>query len=150
MANEPFAADQWIYSTLKADATLTALIGGATSPRIYSDLAPQGPPLPVLPYVIYQMQSAVNLMIVGPRSFWANMTYIVKGVNETLSYGGPLLTIAERIIADLHATPNGAANAYGIIWTCVLDDHFRMPEVTAGRNFRHSGGRFRIYASKTT
>ena len=39
--NEPIAADQWIYSTLKADAALTAVIGGASAPRIYNTQAPQ-------------------------------------------------------------------------------------------------------------
>lgn len=145
--NEPVAADQWIYSTLKADATLTALIGGSTSPRIYNEQVPQNG-TPIWPCVIYNMQSAVNVMIVGPRQFWASMLFLVRGVHETSSYGGNLLTIAERIDTALHATPNGATNAYGIVWSCVLEQPFRLPEVRDGRNFRHAGAIFRIYASK--
>jgi hypothetical protein len=146
--NEPVAADQWIYSTLKADSTLTALIGGATSPRIYNEQAPQNGTATVYPCVIYQMQSAVDLQIVGPRRFWTNMLYLVRGVNETGSYSGSLLTIAERIDEVLHAKPDPASNAYGIVWACVSEQAFRLPEVVNGRNFRHSGRIFRIYASK--
>jgi hypothetical protein len=98
--------------------------------------------------VVYNMQSATNHMIVGPRQFWANMLFLVRGIHETGSYGGSLLTIAERIDAALHATPNGATNTYGIIWACVLEQPFRLPELRDGRNFRHAGAIFRIYASK--
>jgi len=147
--NEPVAADQWIYSTLKADTALTALIGGAANPRIYNEQAPQnGTNGPTYPFVIYQMQSAVDLMWVGPRRVWSDMLYLVRGVAETSSYGGSLLTIAERIDEDLHATPNGTSNAYGVIWVCVGEQPFRLPEVEGGRNFRHFGRIYRIYASK--
>ena len=144
--NESVAADQWIYSTLKADSTLTALIGGATSPRIYNEQAPQTGT--VFPCVIYQMQSAVDLMWVGPRRVWSDMLYLVRAVQETSSYGGSILTIAERIDETLHATPNGDTNSYGVIWTCVGEQPFRLPEVRDGRNFRHFGRIYRIYASK--
>ena len=77
--NEPVAADQWIYSTLKADSTLTALIGGSTSPRIYNEQVPQNG-TPIWPCVVYQMQSAVNLMIVGPAP--------VLGQHDSIWYVG--------------------------------------------------------------
>jgi hypothetical protein len=146
--NEPVAADQWIFDTLAADATLTALIGGSTAPRIYNEQPPQNA-TNVFPCVIYQMQSAVDLMWVGPRRVWSDMLYLVRGVHETSSYGGSLLTIAERIDQDLHATPNGDSNAYGVIWNCVGEQPFRLPEVRDGRNFRHFGRIYRIYASKS-
>jgi hypothetical protein len=150
--NEPIAADQWIYSTLKADSALTALIGGSTAPRIYNEQVPQDGPATLYPCIIYQMQSAVDVQIVGPRRFWSNMLYLVRGVHETGSYSGSLLTIAERIDEVLHAKPSPAGppatNAYGIIWACVSEQPFRLPEVQNGRNFRHQGRIFRIYASK--
>ena len=55
---------------------------------------------------------------------------------------GRCSTITERIDEVLHATPNGATNAYGIIWACVAEQPFRMPEIANGRNFRHSGSSF--------
>jgi hypothetical protein len=149
--NEPVAADQWIYSTLKADSTLTGLIGGATNPRIYNEQVPQtnGQPIPgVWPCVVYQLQSGVDLMWVGPRRVWSDMLYLVRAVHETGSYGGSILTIAERIDEVLHATPNGATNAYGVIWTCTGEQPFRLPEVRDGRSFKHFGRIFRIRASK--
>jgi hypothetical protein len=76
------------------------------------------------------------------------MLYLVRGVAETQSYGPPLATIAERIDALLHATPNGATNSYGIIWAAVSEQPYRLPETQNGRNFRHLGRLFRIMASK--
>ena len=76
------------------------------------------------------------------------MLYLVRGTHETGSYSGPLLTIAERIDEVLHATPNGATNAYGVIWACVAEQPWRMPEIANGRNFRSQGRIFRILASK--
>jgi hypothetical protein len=150
--NESIAADQWIYSLLKADSLLTAQIGGATAPRIYIDQAPQGLPNGIFPYVLLQMQSAVDLMWVGPRRVWSDMLYLVRGVHETTQYSGTLATIDERIDALLHAKPDpggpAAANAYGIIWACTGERLFRLPEVQNGRNFRHFGRIYRIYASK--
>lgn len=149
--NEPVAADQWIYSTLRADAQLAALIGGAT-PRIYIDQAPQGLTNGVFPYVLLQLQSAIDVMWVGPRRVWSNMLYLVRGVHETGQYTGPLLRIAERIDIDLHATPPPSGppvtNAYGIVWACTGEQPFRLPEVVNGRNFRHFGRIYRIYASQ--
>lgn len=151
--NESVAADQWILSTLKADSALTNLIGGAAKPRIYIDQAPQGNnTTPIYPYVLLQMQSAVDLMWVGPRRVWSDMLYLVRGVHETGEYTGTLLTIGERIDEVLHAKPDpggpAAVNAYGIIWTCVGEQLFRLPEVQNGRNFRHFGHIYRIRASK--
>jgi hypothetical protein len=146
LSNEPFAADTWIYSTLKADSQLTALIGGATNPRIFMEQAPQTNA--VWPCVIYNMQSAVDLMWVGPRRVWSDMLYLVRGLDKTTSYGGTLLTITERIDIALHAAPNGTTNAHGVIWTCVGEMPFRLPEVRDGQNFKHSGRIYRIYASK--
>ena len=86
-------------------------------------------------------------MWVGPRRVWSSMLYPVRGVAETKTYGGTILTIAERIDEDLHATPNGDSNAYGIIWACVGEMPFRLPEVVDGKNYRHFGRIYRIYAS---
>jgi hypothetical protein len=151
--NESIAADQWIYSLLKADATLGGIVNRNGKTYIYIDQPPQekvGDP-PIYPYVLFQMQSAVDVMWVGPRRVWSNMLYLVRGVHETGQYTGPLLTITERIDAVLHAKPDpggpAASNAYGVVWACVGEQPFRLPEVQNGRNFRHFGRIYRIYAS---
>jgi hypothetical protein len=56
VANERRATDQFIYSKLRADTALVALIGGEPSPRLWSDaVIPQGA---VMPFVSF-----------GPLSF---------------------------------------------------------------------------------
>jgi hypothetical protein len=148
--NEPLAADTWIYNTLRNDPTLASLLIRSGKTHIYIDQPPQekvGDPL-LFPYILFQMESAVDLNIVGPRRFWTNMLYLVRGIAESGSYGGSLATIAERIDEVLHATPNGESNAYGIVWAAYSEEVRRYPEVANGRNFRHLGRRFRVYASK--
>ena len=152
--NESVAADQWIYAALKADPQLAGMLIRNGKTYIYIDQPPQekqGDP-PIFPYILLQMQSGIDVMWVGPRRVWSNFLYLVRGVDETGQYTGPLLTIAERIDAVLQAKPDpggaAAVNAYGVVWACVGEQPFRLPEVVNGRNFRHFGRIYRIYASK--
>lgn len=135
--SEPTAADRWVYTKLTADATLTPLIGT----RVFGEIAPQGT---AMPYIVFQMQSAVDLRIVGPYTVWSNMLYVVRGIAETNSFGGNLGTIDNRITAVLHNT--SGSNVDGLIYVCVRVQPFRLTEIVDGRSIRHAGGIFRILA----
>ncbi len=142
---ELWSIDQWIYTTLKADAPLTALIGGAVTPRIFADIAPQTTPAVVLPYVLYQMQAATDLTVIGAVRVWSNCLYLVRGVAETTSWGGNLETISNRIEIALHA--KSGSNASGVIYSAVRESPFRLPEIAAdGKQYRHAGVIVRILA----
>lgn len=135
---ESAAIDRWLNTVLAADTQLAAVVGT----RIYSDLAPQGTALPM---VVYQMQSANDLMVLGAVRVWANAVYIVRGVAQSVAYGGTLLTMADRIDAVLHAASGGTVE--GVVYECVREREFRMTEVGAdGRQYRHMGGQYRILA----
>lgn len=131
------AIDRYIFGALTADPTLAGVVGQ----RVYVDIAT---PAAAMPYIIFQMQASVDLMPVGPGRIWADCLYLVRGVTEATSYGGALKTIADRIDAVLHAT--AGANVDGTVWACVRDRPYRLPEVADGRNYRHAGAIFRIYA----
>jgi hypothetical protein len=141
--SELSAIDTFIYATLKADSTLTALIGGATTPRIYADMAPQGTPLP---YIVFSNQSAVDLMGVGPGRVWTNALMWIRAIAETTSYGGTIGTLAERIDVVLQAA--SGSNSAGYIWACVRERPMRLTEVTDGRTYKQNGHIFRFYATK--
>jgi len=141
--SEPWAVDQFIVTALKADSALTALIGGAT-PRVYADMAPQTTPPVALPYVLFQMQAATDLMVVGNFRVWSNMLYLVRMLAETGSWGGNLDTGANRIEVALNG--KSASNGSGLIYSATRENPFRLLETIDGRQIRHSGHVFRIYA----
>lgn len=135
---ESAAIDRWLNTVLAGDTQLAALVGT----RIYADLAPGGAALPM---VVYQMQAANDLMVLGSARVWANAVYIVRGVARSLAYGGNLLTIADRIDTVLHAA--SGSNVEGTIFECVREREFRMTEVGQdGEQYRHMGGMYRILA----
>jgi len=136
---ETNAAEQWLSTTLKADATLAGLV----STRVYNTRRPSA--TTPFPCVIFQLQAAGDdLMVLGGVRVWANMLYLVRGIAEQTSYEGDLASIANRIDAVLHAK-SGTATA-GTIWVAVRERPFQMSEIVDGRTFAHLGGLYRIQA----
>ena len=135
--SEILSAEQWLYSALAADATLVAT--GAT---IYSGLVSQGATFPLV-YVTLQRQDD-DLMTVGTRRIWSTLHYAVRGVAETSSWKGTLLTLADRIDAALHA--QSGTSTQGTVWECVREAPFALVEQADGREFRHLGGLYRLRA----
>lgn len=136
---ETNAAEQWLATTLKADAPLTALVGT----RVYNTRRPSA--TTPFPCVIFQMQAPrADLMVLGGVRVWAEMLYLVRGIAEQMSYEGNLATIANRIDASLHAQ-SGVASA-GVVWVAVRESPFQLSEIVDGRTFAHLGGLYRIQA----
>ena len=136
---ETNAAEQWLSTTLKADAQLTALVGT----RVYNTRRPS--PTTPFPCVIFQLQAVRDdLMVLGGVRVWASLLYLVRGIAEQTSYEGNLATIANRIDAVLHAQ-SGTASA-GVVWVAVRERPFQMSEIVDGRTFAHLGGLYRIQA----
>ena len=139
--SELTAADVFITTRLKADATLTALIGGAVSPRIYADVAPTGVAFPL---IVFQTMASSDLMVIGSARVWSNLLILCRGIAETSSWMGTLGQIESKIDAALHSTEG--VNLNGIVYSCVREQPYRLAETSDGRVFRHSGGLYRIYA----
>lgn len=134
---------RWIETRLKSDSALVALIGGAT-PRIVSEEAAKGI---IFPYVLISpLDPARPEYAVGVRAIAHAGIYLVRGVHATKSYGPPLETIAERIIAVLHGERGIADHANGIS-SSYLEAAFSLTEPRDSEQYRHLGGRFRITAN---
>lgn len=100
MAYEPAVIENWIYDTLKADATLADLLAPDNKPAnyqqgVYNTLAPQVDPVsrtaPQVPYVVFTLDSAAadETALCGSRVFsrpsyrvtvWDNQTGAVSMV----------------------------------------------------------------------
>lgn len=134
---EPDACDEWIWTTLASDATLTPLIHGVW----LGGTAPQGT---AFPFVTFQMMAANDLMVVDAIRVWTNLVYLVKVVGESADFQ-TLRAVVARIDALLHRGSGTAAD--GTVWACVREQAIRMPEVVSGRQFRHDGALYRLYAT---
>ena len=136
------AAD-WIYQTLAADETLTALLASAPSggPGIYDTDAEEGAPYP---YVVFNLHDPNSVKGMGARRVWLDGLWIVRGVDECESFE-ELEAIADRIDALLHLQSGtveaGRAEAF-------QEDPFELAYAGGGRKFRELGGAYRVYAQE--
>lgn len=131
------AADSWLYGVLIGDVTLTGLVGA----RVYGHLAPQEATFPL---VLFAMRSGVDVQTLGPNRIMSNLVYVVRGVTESSSFGTPLSVIAERIDVVLQA--KSGTTAAGAVYACVREQPYTLIEMSKGRQYRHLGGIYRLYA----
>ncbi|MBP8291937.1 MAG: hypothetical protein KAX65_04140 [Caldilineaceae bacterium] len=133
---EIVTAETWLYTKLHGDATLLALVPGGVYtwpvPATYSGQ-----------YVLYQMQSGVDIRGVGPSRLGVNGLWLVRVVAEALSFGGNLQTAANRLDVLLQAASGTATG--GTVWSCVREQPFQLVELANGRQFRHLGGIYRLW-----
>lgn len=133
---EIVTAETWLYSKLHGDSTLLALCTGGVFtwpvPATYTQ-----------PYVLYQMQSGMDIRGNGPGRIGVNGLWLVRAVFEAMSYAGNLQSAANRIDTLLQAASGTATG--GTVWACVREQPFQLVEVADGRQFRHLGGLYRIW-----
>lgn len=134
--SEIFTAESWLYSKLHGDSTLLALVpGGVYTWPVPANVAGA--------FVLYQLQSGVDIRGVGPARIGVNGLWLVRAVAETNSFGGNLLAAADRIDVLLQAA-SGTVTA-GVIWACVREEPFQLVELADGRQWRHLGGSYRLW-----
>lgn len=139
----PIVAD-WIEETLTGDATLQGLVGSmrvSNGPWVFEDYLPDDA---AFPSIVFQNQGSVSVRGVGPTVFMEDTLYVVKAIAQVDNYS-PLRAIANRceaLVADRH----NIIRPDGEILGTAKEAPFQLAEVDAGRQFRHLGGIFRIYA----
>lgn len=132
-------AQKWLYAKLAADATLTALIGGAAAPRIFVDSAPEGTayPLVLISSTSNRVVSGLGASVIMFNEFW-----MVKGVHQTETYGA-LGTIMNRVRTVLHKASGTTTD--GIVIGCVEENVVQYGEWKSGVSYKHVGIYFRIF-----
>lgn len=141
--NELSIIDEYFDATLGTDSTLTALVGGATNPRIGPDSATRGSAYPL---VTWHLQTPYpDVVTAGQQRAMVRSLWAVKAVHETRDWHGVIKTIADRIDELLHASHGDTPS--GRVLTCTRDSVLRYPEVTGdGHEYRHLGGLYLIEA----
>lgn len=134
---EPDAAEEFVYATLRGDATLMGLVSGV----FVGGSAPQGT---AYPFIVLQLMSGNDTSAVGGIRIWGDLVYLIKVVGETADYQTMRGAVA-RMDALLHRSSGTSTD--GTIWACVREQTIRLPEVVQGKQYRHDGGMYRIYAT---
>lgn len=137
MSVETVAVERWIYGAL-----LAAGITEIGTSRIYGYVAPNDAPMP---FVVFQHQASRDIRGVGTARIMVDCMYVVKAVDETGRFTGTLSAVAEAIDAALHAK-SGTLGPEGIVLHCVREEPFALFEIDDGREYRHLGGLYRIWA----
>jgi hypothetical protein len=136
------AARQWLFNTLTADATLTALLPGGAANGINHQRSAPGAPYP---FVIYQFMSGTDYAAVGAYRIWTNMIWLVKAVGASADP-----TALDAIVAriDTVLQRGSGTPASGTVWSCdrqsVID---YVEEVANTVPYSHLGATYRIYAT---
>lgn len=136
MAHEISRARKWIVDALKADATLVALIGGASAARIYFGMAPENA---VMPYVLFNLQASSDVQGFCLPRVAARLTFQVKVVCDGPPTTG-VRTIADRVDLVLGQAVTQVSESYVFSGrrTQAIEYVERKPDSSG--YFTHTGG----------
>lgn len=144
MADELTRTAKWITDTLKADSTLTAVIGGdAATARIFGDVVPQGATFPCVRFDFVAGRDVRGGTLSSHRIMVSGL-WLVRGIAEAEKYSGDLTTIADRIDACLRSSTGGTAGSDGVVFSSIREEPFQLVENDNGIQWRHLGGVYRI------
>lgn len=141
-------AERWLYQTLAADPIIAGIVGE----RIYNQQADDAVTTdpdddneaePVVPFILYQRQGGTgDIRGVGPDNFAADLVYLVRAVDRTMSYQ-TMDPLAERIDALLH-------NAFGTVTGGQVEASTRedsYSQVDPDGRHRHLGGLYKLFVT---
>jgi Protein of unknown function (DUF3168) len=128
--------DIWLQATLDADVTLTGLLNGG----VHDHLAP---PTAEYPFIVYQNQTTVDVGGTGAGVWMVDTLYLVKSIARVDDFEA-----LRPLNARIHALLEGVTTAVsgGFITGCRRVSQFRMVESIEGKQVRHLGGLYRVFA----
>ncbi len=143
--SEAQSAATYLYSTLTAGTTVTALTGGGTvNPGVYNAVAPQNAVYPIL---LYQNITSMGVRVVGATRIFAEPTFQLRAVVQDESYK-VCHQLLDAALALLHSgSVLNASNSAGTIWSCIQDDDGPRelpPSVEAGMPIREAVAAIRL------
>lgn len=140
--NEDDVVGQFIYSTLISDAPLAAYAPG----RVHEGVAEADV---VTPYVVYQMVSSRDVMVVGAARLWSNMLWDITVVTQGADLRVPRPAV-DRIDELMHTASGSVVNG-GVVLMFVREGVVRRGperEPKDGKLYLYRTQTFRAYASK--
>lgn len=135
---ETTIADTWVYATLKADATLTALIGGSNA-RIYRGMAPQNATYPCV--VFFYQPGGRDVRGVGTFNIMVTGSWVIKAIDRVTG-ASSAATIAARMYTLLHGQKGSVTG--GAVLACTREEPINYVELLDGAQYQHVGGVYQI------
>lgn len=136
---EEAAAQTYIRNRLTADATLMGLVNDVAWRSTWGTLK--------APFVKIDRQDSSDLMVVGLARVWADMSFLVRGIDHWRGKGVPdwatATAIGNRIDTLLHGHEGADAT---VSVHSFREESFTDETVEAGDLFLHVGGIYRVRA----
>ena len=139
--NELLGIHRFVYWRLTSDAAMAVLVGD----RIYGREAPQGAAYPL---VLFNVQSATDLLGAGAARLWMDALVQVKAVGPGAA--SELSPIADRLDALLHVAEPVVVSLDGKsyqIHGAHRERAIGYDEVVAGQVYWHLGGLYRVFCT---
>lgn len=149
---EVFQKQAWLYATLAAGTALCAMLGGTVTPRIYSEIIPQGTLTPngtafMEPSLVIAHQGGEDTNSVDGQRGSGRDEFLVKVVSQGESFG-TAAAIMKQADALLHGQGGSAVSNGGtlIIQNCTRQRSVQYPEIgDDGLRYNHYGGIYAIW-----
>ncbi len=135
--NEEVAGQNYLRTLLEADAELGRLVSGVWL-RTTSTKAS-------MPVIKIDRQEGNDLIVVGLKRVWADLAFLVRGIDRWTGSGAPDWTaagqIADRIDAVLHdhEGTDGVVNVHSF-----REESFTDETIEDGSLYLHAGGIYRV------
>lgn len=137
--NEEAAAQNYLVTYLSADATLMGLVNGVTLRTSWGTLN--------APFVKIDRQDGEDLMVVGLARVWADLSFLVRGIDHWRGSGLPDWTtvqaISDRLDTLLHDHEGGDGT---VTVHSFREESFTDETVEGGDLWLHAGGVYRLRA----
>lgn len=137
--NEEAAAQNYLLNRLASDTTLMGMVNGVTLRTTWGTLRS--------PFVKIDRQDADDLMVVGLHRVWADLSFLVRGIEHWRGQGLPDWTtvqaIADRLDTLLH-DHEGEGSAVSV--HSFREESFTDETVEGGDLWLHAGGIYRVRA----
>ena len=139
LVNEEVAAQNYLVAYLSADATLMGMVGGIALRSSWGTLKE--------PFVKIDRQDAADLMVVGLYRVWADLSFLIRGVDKWRGHGLPdwstVQAIADRLDVLLHDHEQTLAN---VKCHSFREEPFTDETVEGGDLWLHAGGIYKLRA----
>lgn len=131
-------ANRWLYWSLTSDPSLMSRVNG-----VFGWPAPSTVSWPIVLYQLYT--PARDVLGVGPKRFFSDLSYTIRGVFDLSSIAGLPEQVADRIDVVLNAKSGTVSS--GVVIQSVRESPFYLEETIQGRTFVHLGGIYRLFVN---
>ncbi len=141
--SESTVIDTWLDDLLKNDSGIAAAFGDYPV-AVFDGKAPHSQDYP---FIVWQSQSMLDTVGIGPRArVMATGVYVIRVIARVSTYRAPILTSIAKAIDNAVDGATGITDD-GLVLGARRDSEYRSTEDADGRQIRHLGGSYTIWAT---